>query len=327
MFEEYTEAEKGFGKVWAERIEPGLSAYVSEYARKKKLAVWGAIGTGVSVLLIYVYFTFIAPWTHEDAQVILLATLLIGGVLLAIGLAYPHTKLEKAYNVFLQETVADHMGDLLVKPQSDEKARAVEHVLSKMGMIEKHGTPDYTNHHIGTYRDCALNIFNLEVTSSSGSGSNRSTSSKNYWIMEVGVPMAFEGEVQIRRDYGAVLNKARSLMVKGKQVPFEHADFEKKFEVYAEDAELAYRLISPAFCDNLLALDGLLPRAMFGSKRPISGLFQNANFILVVEGLADMFETDSVAPAQVEQAARRIIARMNLPMQIIDYLHGDRSAD
>lgn len=82
--------------------------------------------------------------------------------------------------------------------------------------------------------------------------------------------------------------------------------------------------LSPAFCDNLLAIDDLLPSSLLGSTRPMSGMFRNGNFVLVINDFADVLDTGSVAPHKVEDAARALIARMNLPLQIVDYLHGDR---
>ena len=324
MFEEYTEAEKGFGRLWAEKIEPGLALYGPEYEQKRRNSnfAWGVLAaTGV---VLYIFFSFFASEKPTPPELLTFLGICVVGGGLAIFLAWPFIKLKEKYAEFLQGVVAEHFGHVFNKPEDDNAARETAHRLNDMKMVHKTGTRKYTNHYLGLYRDCDINMFNLEITERSNTGKGQSKTSYNYWIVEIAVPAAFEGEVQIRRDYGRIINKARNFSVKGKQVKFPHEAFEKKYEVYAEDAELAYQLISPAFCDNLLAIDALLPRGWFGRRRPITGLFQNGKFALVVNNFGDVFENESVAPAEVENAARRIIARMNLPLEIVDYLHGDR---
>lgn len=324
MFEERNEAEKGFAAIWDEKIAPGLALYGPEYRQKKNIAIYGNIALVFGVIAIYALVSLIDPWTGENGDAIFMLVLVMLGVGAGFGVAYPHTKLVKAYTEYLQNTVADHFAEKFSKPEGDDKGRAVTNNLAEMDMIKKGGRRKYTNLYVGNYRDCSIVMFNLETITRRSSGNNTGDSSSYFWVLEVGVPMAFEGTVQIRRDYGRLVNKMRGVMVEGKQVPFDHADFEKKYEVYAADAELAYRLISPAFCDNLLAIDDLMPKARFAGKRSLSGMFQNGNFVLVINDFADVLDTDSVAPDKVEDAARKLIARMNLPLQIVDYLHGDR---
>ena len=324
MFEEYTEAEKGFGRLWVEKIEPGLGLYGPEYEQKRRNSnfAWGVLAaTGV---VLYIFFSFFASEKPTPPELLTFLGICVVGGGLAIFLAWPFIKLKEKYAEFLQGVVAEHFGHVFKKPEDDNAARETAHRLNDMKMVYKTGTRKYTNNYLGQYRDCDINMFNLEITESSSTGKGQSKTSYNYWIVEIAVPVDFQGEVQIRRDYGRILNKARNLSVKGKQVKFSHEAFEKKYEVYAEDPDLAYQLISPAFCNNLLAIDALLPRGWFGRRRPITGLFQNGKFALVVNDFGDVFETDSVAPTEVENAARRIIARMNLPLEIVDYLHGDR---
>lgn len=324
MFEERNEAEKGFAAIWEEKIGPGLALYAPEYSRKKKLAIYGNIALSIAVIAIYAIVSLMDPWTGKNSDAIFMFVLVICGVCVGFGIAYPHTKLVNAYTEYLRDTVAGHFAEKFTKPEGDDRGRAVANNLAEAGMIGNSGRRKYTNLYTGTHRDCSIVMFNMECITRTKTGNNQNDSSTYYWVLEVGVPIEFGGTVQIRRDYGGLVNKVRSAMVTGKQVPFDHEAFEKKYEVYAEDADLAYRLISPAFCDNLLAIDDLLPNSLFGATRPMSGMFRDGNFVLVINDFSDVLDTDSVAPHKVENAARRLIARLNLPLQIVDYLHGDR---
>lgn len=103
MFDERTQAEKGFSAIWADKIAPGLALYAPEYERKKRWGILGSIVITALVLWIYIHFTFIQPWESDDAQAILIVASGLTGVLLGFLAFYPHTKLVNAYTAFLKK--------------------------------------------------------------------------------------------------------------------------------------------------------------------------------------------------------------------------------
>ena len=79
--------------------------------------------------------------------------------------------------------------------------------------------------------------------------------SVSYFILNISVPMEFDGEVVIKSDFGQLFNSLRRLFSDKKRIKFEHPKFEKVFEVFAADEDLARRLITLSFCDRYCLLE------------------------------------------------------------------------
>ena len=167
----------------------------------------------------------------------------------------------------------DH-GDILLAADKPERAETLIGKLQNLDLMEAGRRHIY----IGKYRDCDLEMFNLSLQSGSGNIalsdhvqkiliSPHGVNSVDYFILDVNnVPRAFDGAVIIKSDGGRIFNFLRGVFSEHKQVKFDHAPFEKAYEVYAEDADLARRLITPPFCDNLLSHSAIIPARLWIGK-------------------------------------------------------------
>lgn len=317
-FEERMAAETGFGKLWESEIEPSLGAYRREYGKRLQILLYGALGVLISSIALY----FVANLYIADRSASAVICF-IAAVLGIFGCSLPLTKIQGSFDSFLKNTVSNHFGDILLPSEDDAGAGKTITRLKAIDLIDS-GRRKISNHYHGHYRQCDLRIFNVELTS----GSGRNESSDYYFCMNVTVPSAhnFTGEVVIKSDYGRVLNFLRTIFSDRKQVKFNHPRFEARFEVYAEDSDLARQLISPAFCDNLLDIPSLLPKRYGFLPAQINAAFYDNQFTLVVKNNSDIFALapNETSPKGIEKACRKLIARMHIVPSIIDYLHGDR---
>ena len=317
-FEEKTAAEKGFAALWEAEIAPSLAPYAQAYGSRMRLFVLGTLATLILLPILY----FISAGFIPDSD----TRLGIGLIIAILGIfvsSIPLTKIQGSFDGFLKQTVSNHFGDILLPEEDDALASKTITKLKRIDLIDT-GRRKISNHYRGTYRQCDLRIFNFEMRS----GSGRNESSECYFCMNVTVPSdnKFDGDVVIKSDYGRVINFLRTIFSDRKQVAFDHPQFEKMFEVYAEDEDLARRLISPAFCDNLLDIPALLPKRFGFLPAGIIGAFFDNQFTLVVKDNSDIFalSPNETTPKGVEKACRKLIARMNIVPSIIDYLHGER---
>ena len=107
-------------------------------------------------------------------------------------------------------------------------------------------------------------------------------------------------------------------------------EFEERHpsEKDAREASMATarKLITPAFCDNFLAIDKLFGSGMFGFAGS-QALFENGKFTLMIDDIIDITDPgigEMAAPKKVDEACRKMIERLAMVPLTIDYLHGDR---
>lgn len=318
-FIEKTDLEHGFSALWDTEIAPSLDAYRAKYNPRFWLAV---IGQLVAILIaIGAYGAALAQNVMQgESQVLILCCVLLAAALM-FAAYYPLSKIQGSFDGFMKQVVSDHYGDILLPAETDKNATFLIDQMQTLDMIE-HGRRTLSNHYVGTYRDCALEMFNLCLQR----GYGRNQTSDFYFLLDVTVPMEFDGEVVIKSDYGRVINFMRGMFSDRKQVKFDHAAFEKRYEVYAENMDVARQLISPEFCDNLLDIPKLFPRSYGVAPARLRGAFHQGRFTLIVPHNDDMFGLwpHQTAPGRVEAGCRRLIARMGIVKKVVDYLHGDR---
>ena len=237
-----------------------------------------------------------------------------------VGFCLPLSKLHGSFDSFLKQVVSTHYGDILTAAEGGGEAGLLTDRMQELGLIA-HGRRSLSNHYVGRYRDCRLEMFNICLQR--GHGKNRR--SDDYFILDVSVPRPFDGEVVIKPDAGRAVNFLRALFSKRKQVRFDHAAFEQTYEVYAEDDDAARRLINPAFCDNMLAVPALFPRAYGLLPNHLCAAFHAGRFTLAVPRNADLFGLwpHQTMPWRIESGCRRLIARMGIIKTVVDRLHGE----
>ena len=318
-FIEKTDFEKGFAARWDSEIEPRLAGHNSAYRARLWLSIL-SVPFGV-IFFIGIYaplVDLILPRNPEAENIWFVFFGLFLSLLVIALLNYPLSKLLSSFDDFMRNVVSDHYGSILVVEENRETADLLRDRLRELKLISgDKGLP--RNHYRGSYRDCALEMFNVSLSVGSGEGQ----SSVSYFILNISVPMEFDGEVVIKSDFGQLFNSLRRLFSDKKRIKFEHPKFEKVFEVFAADEDLARRLITLSFCDNLLSVRKLFPK-IFGRTPFLVAAFHDGSFSLVVEN-SDIFALKFLqsTPKRIEGGCRHLIARMGIIKNVVDHLHGD----
>lgn len=323
-FQEKTAAEQGFSNVWNIHIAPTLGRYRSGFFRTRRLAVFGIL-IYISVLVPVMVWArrFVEPGSEAAPLIFAAAALLTsGGWYYVMG--KPFVDQVKQFDQFMRASVAKHFAPIFRLETRPEQAHYYADMLQAEGMTRK-GDATITNYHTGTYRECSLEFFNVcyeRVYYSRNHGRRRNRS--YFLIVAIGVPMAFDGEVHIKRDRGAIANWLRGKFMRKQRLKVSHYAFEEKFEIYADNPATARRLVSRAFCNNLMAIEAMYPKRFGLLPRPMTALFKDGKFFLVIGNVSDMM-SDGISyshPDKVQQTARRMIARLAVMPRIVDYLHG-----
>ena len=131
-------------------------------------------------------------------------------------------------------------------------------------------------------------------------------------LFEIDVPVEFSGRVLIGGDKGDFGEESR--------VEFDHPDFKDRYAVYASDADEARRLVSPEFCDTMVALADAF------DKKSLGAAFVDGVFLLAVPVPGDLFEPGSITRSvyDCEADIHEFLKELTIAHRVIDYLHGDR---
>lgn len=325
-FQEKTGAETGFSRVWDSQIAPYLRGYRAEFKSARRLLLLGVVLYFAICLpaLVYVSRFFPSPGEEGAGLVALAGTAISCGWFYVFGHGFYRTV--RRFDDFMRRSVAKHFAPIFRLEPIDAEADNTAFMLQSEGMGRK-GEIEISNYHVGTYRKCALQFFNVcfkrvEYLPRQG----RRTRRNHYLIIDIEVPAAFEGKVYIKRDYGFVLNWVRGQFIRKRRFKVRHEGFEEKFEIYADNAQSAQRLITRSFCNNLLAIERMYPKSFGLIPRPVTGLFRGGRFYLIIGGVRDIM-SDGISyshPDKVQQTARRMIARLAVMPRIVDFLHGIR---
>ena len=119
----------------------------------------------------------------------------------------------RRFDDFMRRSVAKHFAPIFRVEQTPAAADNIAFMLQEEGMGKK-GEIIISNYHVGKYRDCDLQFFNVcykRVTYHRQGG--RRTRRNYNLVIDIGVPVAFEGKVYIKRDYGFLVNWLRGQFI------------------------------------------------------------------------------------------------------------------
>ena len=326
-FREKSGAESGFGKIWDSQIAPQLRAYRAAFFGARRILVLGVFLYFIAVLPALIYGARFFPPPTEDGPggLYLMGAIVASGgwvFLFAMGLM----RTIRRFDDFMRRNVAKQFAPIFRHESITAGADNTAYMLQREGMGKK-GDIIVSNYHVGQYRDCDLQFFNvcykrIEYMRRGG----RRTRRRHFLIIGISVPAKFDGKVYIKRDYGFVLNWLRGQFIRKRRFKVSHDGFEAKFEIYADNPQSAQKLITRSFCNNLLAVERMYPKSFGLIPRPVTGLFREGKFYLIIGGVHDIM-TDGISyshPDKVQQTARRMIARLAIMPRIVDFLHGIR---
>ena len=169
----------------------------------------------------------------------------------------------------------------------------------------------------GGHRNCDYDFVEARVNKSQGRTVFRG------FILSVSVPVPFSSRVVVAEDLriaNALENFLASAFDGVEPVPFhDDVEFERQFEVRAEDADDARRLLSPEMRQIFCGFAG-----QFGFGR-VRAAFHAQRFYLAVRDNTNRFEPAAFAQQvqDLRQDIRGVATDLGLAHRLIDQLHGD----
>ncbi len=254
--------------------------------------------------------------------------ILVSMVGIAVGWFLVYAKYAERYRAALKERVMNVMCGLVGDMEWSGKSVG-HHIVTAsrdIGVVPKGNRTKVDDQFSGRYRDCEFHLIDLEVWRETNSGSDNTSSSKrvfNGLALSVSVPQQFDTRLVLDRDYGRVGNAISNWFAgfKGwRKVAFEDdPDFERAFEVRAEDEAGARELLSPGFRRIMMTLCQRFPDARLRAG------FVNGEFLLSLEMKGRSFEPGNIhmPVADLEPVLRAMQAELRIGHDIIDILHGD----
>ena len=138
------------------------------------------------------------------------------------------------------------------------------------------------------------------------------------------MPTRFSCRVLISREHGKLGNAVAGFfkgMMRGvERVAFDDPEFERRYEVYADDPAAARELMVPAFLETMVAL------ADIHGKKLLGAAFADGDFLLAIPMKRDLFEPDSVRQSvfDCQGDIHEFLDQVTIPYRVVDHLHGDR---
>ena len=143
-------------------------------------------------------------------------------------------------------------------------------------------------------------------------------------LVEVSVPVSFDGVVLLVGDKGAlgnwIVDWLRGSFEGIQPVSLEHGRFEERFQVYSDRPDEAARLLQPGLLDSLIAIADEL------GERAVNGAFIEGRFLIALPQRRNLFEIGGLHRSleYAEDDLRRLAVEFTLPLRLIDTLHGER---
>jgi hypothetical protein len=209
--------------------------------------------------------------------------------------------------------------------------------MRKLGAIPSFTKSEISDRLEGTWRDTAFEIVEAKLISGKRASSanddndNGNRSSKTLFkglLLRVDVPEPIPTRILIARDFG-MGNKLGEWFSgdSGRGMPrvdTGHAAFEKHFEVYSADPDIARDVLAPGFLDSLLQI-----AENEGGRHGPAALeagFHDRSFFMALKRDGDFLSMGSLTTPmdQIEDDLHRIFADIALVRRIIDQLHGER---
>ena len=311
----------GFDRLYARDIAP--HARDMEAKRQSRVAAfYRRIGTSVPMLAVAAGALYTVGFLQSQ-PVWSAVILILGAVAAGFWISRPATRHREELKDLVIAPICGHLGELHYNreakggfdPQRFEEAGVVGHYnRSKLEDL-------FTGRHRGT------GFRMVEAKLRHASRGRRRSGSRTVFkgvLFDIEVPKPFAGRVLLTADKGGLVNRMegffRDKFTGMAPVSFEHAAFEARYEVYAEDAAAARVLMTPALLDSLVAL------CQAADKEALRAAFTDGRFLLALPNSGNLFEIGRLHRSleHLEADVKALLDQVTLPHRVIDYLHGDR---
>lgn len=317
-FEERTELERGFAKVFDDRLRDRLTELESDRAaihRRALLRTWAVLlATLVAVVLL---------WTLPDDPAIGLPILIaLFGFLAALITYHLHGgDWQASVAGVVMPAVCDHLPDIEYLGHRVGGFPAED--FSELGVVGDFSSSTLRNRVAGTHHGTRFDLVQADLVSRAGGKSHTVFAGA---LFHIDVPVKAPGPILITRDLGAIGNAVSGLFAKGRgrgmpRARMPHADFEAEFVVHAELPQSAVEFLPGPFLDTLLDI----ARHEGGKDGPsaMSAGFRDRHFYLAIER-DQMFAAPSLDTGieRIDRYIHAVFADFEMVYRVIDRLHG-----
>ncbi|WP_299937095.1 DUF3137 domain-containing protein [uncultured Pelagimonas sp.] len=275
--------ETGFAEVFYDRIEPELNMlegqrqHMHDTGRRK---FWLIMGIGIA----FAIGAYVLLRDHDYQLFAVIGSLAIG--LFVAGLA--KSKATRGYSGTVNNLIMPVVCDFLGDTQYDRHAQK-GFSLGRFKELKLVGSydDDYLEDRIEGTQDgvrYAMVEARLTETSTDSDGdSNTSTVFKGL-LFRIDLPSPSPTRILITRDYGKVGNTFAGMFSgnKGRGMPrveTNHPEFERHFELHADDAQAALDYLPGAFLDNLMEIAATAD----GGPKGMRAAFDGRDFLLALD--------------------------------------------
>jgi hypothetical protein len=295
-------------RYYRDEIEPWLKAQ-----EERRLAAvrrrWLIIGGGLAVAAIAVTVLLLNPGSNPLWY--LLAAVIAGGALV-FGIRTT-SRLRREVKSFLAEKLAAHFGFTYeAVPTRDRVER-----FRVLGVVPGYDRCKLEDHWFGSADGVAFDLVEAHLEDRKTERDSKGHETTSYetvfrgLLLTLAYPHPFDGSVLLRRDLGRIVNWIREKFATREVITFEDPAFEDAFEVFADDAAEARRLLDPVLRQRILELAG---------EHRLMLAFDTGDVLLAIES-QDLFEPSSLGQTLVDpQRVRDMAADLAIVFRIVDRL-------
>ena len=310
-FTEQTAAEAGFATHWDRFIGPGLAYHKRYYRRFVALEIIVALlGCVVTFGGGFVVLTWGSQTDNLWLSLAIIAVLAFGAYGITHMAGRPHRRLTTMASQQLQQALAAHFAGW-IKPTDDAKAMYRFAKYLQKQRITTSGTVQIGTAYDSIASDPAFRFYNCSYSVSRGKSATTETTT--YLVVHIRMCQAIPSPIRILvdRGFGNVVSK---IMARRNNVPFSNADFERRYEVFADDEDLARTIISDKFQQAMIDLHTYFSADMawFQDTSDISCIIEGDEFVLCLSNIDDVdgSKTAKGSTKQLEKAAHLAIAEI-----------------
>jgi uncharacterized protein DUF3137 len=298
---------KGLDEFYHREIEAWLKSREAEREaaiRRRWLIIGGGLA-GAAIMAIALWLAKLHPlWLLLPAVLAALAAIL--GIR-ATG------RLSGEVKAFLAEKVAAFFGFTYQADPTDDPTRRFR----QLGLV-----PGYDRHNLedqwsGAAAGVAFSLVEAaleEERTRTDSKGHRETYHETVFrgvLLTLACPRPFQGDILIRRDAGSVVNWFRKMFSSREPVRIGDVDFEAKFDIFADDAADARRLLDPRLRLGIAAMAG---------DRTLTMAFSAGQVLLAIQS-ADRFELASLGHTLVDpDRVRKMAEDLGIVFAVIECL-------
>ena len=319
-FSEREPYEKGFADVFDRQIAPGLAQLEEERLALRRSLLLRAILPALALIATIGLFVWAVLPGAPSWAVYVSAAALIATIALGIFAWMPATRFADKSRELIMGPVCGFLGELTYSRTGAFNLQRY-HSCGIVGNYNKATVEDVFS---GQHRGTRFEMAEAHLERRQGAGKSRNTQVVfRGLLIAVDLPEKTEGRILISRELGKLRNKISGWFTgwKGlKRVELPHPEFDKRFEVYADNPDDARRLLTPGFLDTMVAV------ANAHSKSDLKAGFVGDQFLLAMPINRNLFEPGSVFRSvyDCEQNIREVMGQITIAHRLIDFLKVDR---